>query len=296
MFNLRREALIMRGSTRFERGHLGRLPVALLSASCLMLGTAAAQDEPNSGAISVGTGIDFSHSYYFRGIIQETKGFIAQPYLEAGLALREADSGLQSLSVTAGLWNSLHSEDDAAFPGAPETWYETDFYASLGFGFADAWSADLTYTAYMSPRGSFGTVKELSFGLGYDDGMLGPYATFAFELDGQADGGLNEGTYLELGVEPGVAVPNSDVGLSFPVALGLSLGDYYEGADGDETFGFFNVGAMVSVPITGIPAKYGSWEISGGVNFLFFGDALKSINGSDDDVEPIGVFGISLGY
>ena len=37
-------------------------------------------------------------------------------------------------------------------------------------------------------------------------------------------------------------------------------------------------------------------EISGGVNFLVFGDALKAINGSADDVEPIGVFGISLSY
>lgn len=262
----------------------------------LTLGTAAAQDGPNSGAVSVSTGIDFSHTYYFRGIVQETDGFIAQPYLEAGITLYEADSGLQSVSVTGGVWNSLHSEDAKGFDGAPEIWYETDFYASLGLGFADAWSADLTYTAYMSPRGSFGTVEEVSFGVAYDDGLLGPYATFAFEVDGGADGGPNEGSYLELGVEPGLAIPNSEVGVSFPVALGLSLSDYYEGASGDETFGFFNIGAMVSVPLSGIPAEYGSWEIGGGVSFLFFGDALKSINGSTDDVEPIGIFSISLGY
>jgi hypothetical protein len=107
---------------------------------------------------------------------------------------------------------------------------------------------------------------------------------------------LNEGTYLELGVGPALAIPGSEVGLSFPVAVGLSLNDYYEGAAGDETFGFFNVGAIISVPSGGIPAEYGSWEISGGVNFLVFGGALKAINGSADDVEPIGVFGISLSY
>ena len=92
-------------------------------------------------------------------------------------------------------------------------WYETDFYASLGLGFADAWSADVTYTAYMSPNQSFGTVKELSFGVAYDDGMLGPYATFAFELDGQADGGDpdQEGVYLELGVEPALPLEDSPV-------------------------------------------------------------------------------------
>ena len=282
----------------YTTGLLLRVPLAALVACGLMLGTAAAQDAPNSGAVSAGTGVDFGSSYYFRGIIQETKGFIAQPYLEAGLTLLEGDGALNSLSVTAGTWSSLHSgpSGSGGAPGDPQMWYETDFYASLSLGLAEAWSADVTYTAYMSPNQSFGTVKELSFGLGYDDGVLGPYATLAVELDGQADGGLNRGTYLELGVEPALAMPGSEAGLSFPVAVGLSLNDYYEGAAGDETFGFFNVGAIVSAPIAGIPAKYGSWEISAGVNFLVFGDALKAINGSADDFEPIGVFGISLSY
>ena len=290
----------------FSRHSLPSLSrLALVATVCilsigLMGGRATAQEAamPNSGKVSLGAGIDVATDYYFRGIIQETDGFIAQPYLEGSLTLFEGDEGLNSVSVNAGTWSSLHSGPSGSdgAPGDPQLWYETDFYASLGFGFADAWSADVTYTAYMSPNQSFGTVKEVSFGLSYDDGLLGPYATLAVEADGQADGGLNEGTYLELGVEPGLAIPNSEVGLAFPIALGLSLSDYYEGASGDETFGFFNVGAIVSVPIAGIPAEYGSWEISGGVNILFFGDALKSINGSDDDVVAIGVFGISLGY
>jgi hypothetical protein len=70
---------------------------------------ALAQDAGNNGAVSVAAGIDFSNAYYFRGIIQETEGFIAQPFLEAGISLFEGDSGLQSVSVTSGLWNSLHS-------------------------------------------------------------------------------------------------------------------------------------------------------------------------------------------
>ena len=274
-----------------------RLPLAAIAASGIMLGTAAAQDG-NSGAVSVGTGIDFGSSYYFRGIIQETKGAISQPYLEAGLTLHESDTGLQSVSVTAGTWSSLHSGPSGSngASGDPRMWYETDFYVSGAFGFADAWSVDATYTAYMSPNQSFGTVKEVAFGVAYDGGLIGPYATLAVEVDGQADGGLNEGAYLELGVEPGLAIPNSDVGLSFPVALGMSMSDYFEGANGDKTFGFFNVGAILSVPLPGIPADYGAWEIRGGINLLVFGDALKSINGSTDDIEPIGVFGISLGY
>ena len=51
----------------------------------------------------------------------------------------------------------------------------------------------------------------------------------------------------------------------------------------------------VPVPLP-VPAAYGSWELTGGVTFLFFGDGLKNINGSDDDIRTIGVFGVGVSY
>ena len=280
---------------KMRAGRIARVLLAVLAAVALTAGTASAQNE---GRVSVGAGIDFVTSYYFRGIVQETGGFIAQPYLEAGLSLYEGDNG--SASLAAGTWNSLHSRTDAGFAGAPHIYYETDFYAGLGFGFAGGWGADVTYTAYMSPRGSWGTTKELAVGLSHDD-VIAPYVTLAFEMFGGADGGPNEGSYLELGIEPSLPLEDAPVSVSFPVAVGLSLADYYEyatpgGMLEDGTFGFFNVGATVGIPISGIPAEWGSWEFAAGVQLLFFGDALKAINGSDDGVEPIAIFGLSLGY
>ena len=275
-----------------------RFLLVFVAASSIAVGTATAQEEQpagNTGPVSVGAGMDISSGYYFRGIIQETEGLIAQPHLEAGISLFESDTGLQSVSATAGLWNSLHSGPTGSDgPGDPAMWYESDFYASLGLGFADAWSADVTYTGYTSPNGTFGTVKELAFGLSYDGLGISPYVTLAKELDGQADGGFNEGTYLELGAGPGVDIPDSSVSISFPIALGLSVSDYYETPGASDTFGFFQFGAIASVPLP-LPAEFGEWAVSGGVNFLSFGDALQTINGSDQ-FEPIGVFGISLGY
>jgi hypothetical protein len=107
--------------------------------------------------------------------------------------------------------------------------------------------------------------------------------------------------YLELGVEPGIDLGESPASLSFPVTLGLSVNDYYQhvpivgGPEDDSAFGFFQVGAIVSVPLEA-PAQYGSWDVYGGVNFQFYGDGLKTINGSDDSGRAIAVFGISLGY
>lgn len=282
----------MNGNMR--AGRIARILLAVVAALALTVGTASAQNE---GKVSVGAGIDFSSSYYFRGIVQETGGFIAQPYLEAGLSLFEGENS--SVSLAAGTWSSLHSRGDSGFDGAPEIFYETDFYAGLGFGFANGFGADVTYTSYMSPRGSWGTTNEVAIGLSHDD-IIAPYVSLAFEISGGAEGGPNEGSYLELGIEPSLPLDDAPVGVSFPVAVGMSIGDYYEYDTGagieDGAFGFFNIGAMLGVPISGIPAEYGSWDFTVGINLLFFGDALKAINGSDDGVEPIGIFGLSLSY
>ena len=71
--------------------------------------------------------------------------------------------------------------------------------------------------------------------------------------------------------------------------------DYWEypGAGEDNTFGFFNVGPSLGVPLSGVPEEYGSWEFAAGVQFFVFGDGLEAING--DDFRPVGVFGLSLG-
>lgn len=279
------------------------LAVAVVALTGLLAGPAAAQDEGmNTGAVSLSAGIDFTSAYFFRGIIQQTEGGIVQPYLDASLTVHEADEGLQSVSLFAGTWNSLHTEDVGfgRAMGDPQLWYESDFFAGLNFGFADAWSADLTYTVYTSPNQRFTPVSEVSLGVSYDDGVVGPYVLAATELSGQADGGMSRGSYLEVGIGPGVGIPDSDVTLSFPFAVGMSLSDYFEGADGDGRLGFASLGIMFSVPIA-VPSQYGSWEFGGGVNMLFFGDALVSINGSPGDGwgegrEAIGVLSLSMSY
>ena len=61
----------------------------------------------------------------------------------------------------------------------------------------------------------FGTVQELAFKVSKSH-WLSPYATIAFELDGQADGGSNEGVYLELGVGPSWSLAGGKVTLGVP--------------------------------------------------------------------------------
>ena len=274
-------------STPTITNRLARGILAAAAASILLTGTAAAQ---NDGNVSMSAGTDIVNQYYFRGIIQETGGLIMQPFLDASISVGNA-------SITAGTWNSLHSTGAAGFDGAPESFYESDFYAGIGFGAGDV-GVDLTYTAYMSPRGSWGTTKELALGLSHDN-PVAPYATFAFELSGGAEGGPNKGTYLELGIEPSAPI-DAAVGLSFPVAIGLSASNYFEymdagGSLSDGKFGFFSVGASIGIPLN-TPEEFGSWELALGVNALMFGEALKAINGEDSGFKPIAIFGLSVGY
>jgi hypothetical protein len=62
---------------------MGLAALAALAAG----GPAAAA--PNTGRLSLLLGNDFTTAYFFRGIVQERRGFITQPYAEVGLKLYE---------------------------------------------------------------------------------------------------------------------------------------------------------------------------------------------------------------
>jgi hypothetical protein len=235
----------------------------------------------------------------FRGIRQDDTKVITWPYADLGLSFYSGDGAVKSVGANVGTWNSLHTGAAGSEGPSGKLWYESDFYATLGLGFGGGVSLGTTYTAYTSPNSAFGSVKELAFKLGIDDsGALGraalkPYGLVAFELDGQADGGTAEGTYLELGVAPGWAA--SAVSVAFPVKVGLSLSDYYELAGEDETFGYVSVSGIVTVPLGAIPASYGAWNVHGGVEYQALGEMTKAVNAGDGS-KVIGLFGVGLSY
>jgi hypothetical protein len=254
----------------------------------------------------------------FRGIRQDDTGIITQPYFDLGLALFSADSGLKSVGVNFGTWNSLHSGDAGSNSGdsglgcaCGKLWYESDFYATLGLGFNGV-SVGTTYTAYTSPSNGFTTVKELSFKVtGDDSALLGkaamhPWAVLAFEMGtdlntGQADGGAEAGKYLELGVAPGYA--GARASLAVPIKFGLSMGNYYELNVGtasspvyeDSTFGFFSIAPTVTLPFTAMPTKFGSWNLHGSYEFQKLGDTTTAFNGGED-TKNIALVGIGFSY
>lgn len=298
------------GMARY-RQRLGVAVVAVILALATGAVGAAAEDKgPNTGRVSLSLGMDYTTDYYFRGIRQEDEDWIFQPYAEIGFKLLETQGPLNSLSLGVGLWNSLHggpTGESGVRTADRGLWYEADFYTKLVATLFEDVSAGIIYTAYMSPNGRFKTVQELALSLGWNDSkLLGPFALnpsalLAFETAGQADAGRHRGVFLQIGVAPGVTLlekSQTPISFSIPLAVGLSLSDYYEriGVGGDDdTFGFFSGGVAASVPLKFIPAAFGSWQAKGSATVLYLGDNLKAFNRSDS-TEVIGTLGLALTY
>jgi len=272
--------------------------IAVLALLACLPSMAAAQttSDPNGGNIALTGNFDFVTAYMFRGLRQDDTKLIMWPSADAGVRLHSGTGIVKQTVLHVGSWNSLHTGLAGSDGPTGRLWYESDFYSTLAFAVDDGLNLGATYTAYTSPNGSFSTVKELSFKVSTEGGLR-PYGLIAFELDtqpglGQADGGLNAGTYLELGAAP--VWPDAPVNISFPIKVGFSLNDYYELAGVDHKFGFLSLGAMATVPLSH-STSYGSWNVHGGVEFLSLGDTPEAFNAGEQQ-KLVGSVGIGFSY
>jgi hypothetical protein len=258
--------------------------------------------------VTLTAGVDFVSAYLFRGIFQEDSGVIVPPYVDVGVSVYSGEGALKSVTLNGGIWNSLHSGPSGSGNASIDrsAWYEADYYGSVTFQ-VGKWKPGALFTSYTSPNDAFGTVDELAGVLAYDDSgsafPLNPKAIVAFELKGQADGGGgladggNKGTYFEFGVRPVVAMsahPKYPVSLAIPAKIGLSLKDYYQGPTGNNRFGYFDLGGIVSVPLAFMNHK-STWDLHGGLDILWLGENNKLLNGGDG-VKPVFTIGVGVVY
>jgi hypothetical protein len=271
---------------------------------------AAAEEEagPNTGALSLSLNQAFTTAYMFRGIKQEGNGFIWQPSVGLSLNVYKCDEGaLRDVSVAFGIWNSVQSKK-TGWTHDPKALYETDYYPSLTFGWADGVSTTLAYYFYTSPNGAFSTVGEADATLAWDDSeyldawAMHPHATFAFEADNSSYG-AGRGNYFEFGIAPGfeAKLPGAEcdcypITFTFPMTLGLSMGSYYNDGTNNDTFGFAAFGANASVPLAFIPKNYGAWSVSTQVDLYSLGDTIADSNNHGHNFEAVSTTNISMSY
>ena len=148
---------------------------------------------------------------------------------------------------------------------------------------------DTRYVVRHSPNGVFSTTEELQFLAEWDDssrwedsefGGLHPSVDLSFELTGGSDAGNDLGTYLGLSARHSFVLDDFTT-IVAPVTFGFSLGGYYENAAGtNNSFGFLSLGLMGEMTEV-LPAQYGPWVLTGGLEFLFLGNNAETINGND---------------
>jgi hypothetical protein len=225
------------------------------------------------------------------------------PYADLKIDLMSGDGAVKSTAINFGIWNSLHTGSSGTDGFTGGLHYEEDFYAAFTLGFAGATSFTTQFTAYTSPNGRFATVKEILFRVAQGS-RYAPYGLIAFEVGGegtgQADGGLEKGVYAEFGVGPSWPLGGRGTTVAVPVKIGLSVKDYYELAGEDHKFGYFDVGALFTVPFSAMPTKFGTWNFHAGVDFFAFGDTTEAFNvNADGDTSKgkvVGLFGIGVAY
>ena len=184
--------------------HATSLFAVLLAALALSAAAPARADDESrlSGILQ----LDLTNAYFFRGILNERDGLIAQPWAELYVSLYSAEDGaIRNVTLGAGVWTSIHSEETLA-ADSPESVYETDLYPLLSVGFANGLTLTTTYYFYTSPNDAFDTVEELNFTLEWDDSEvfafpLAPWVNVAIETK-LTSLGDHEGTGVQFGIEP----------------------------------------------------------------------------------------------
>lgn len=251
----------------------------------------------------IGAGVEYTTAYFSRGFLFEDDGLILQPYLDLAFDVLRTDD--TTVSVVAGTWNSYQDEatDAGTTDSFRENWYETDLY--LGAALATGnWSFEASYYWYTSPSDAWETIEEVYFTAAYDDSealgawSMQPNVLLAIETGENANDGYTKGTYLQLGVTPGFEPEDGALAgwaFEFPVSVGLSLGNYYEGDDGEnDFFGFASVGATATRTLD-LDDSWGEWSVYAGVQALFLGDMASTWN-DDDDLEAILTVGVSVEF
>jgi hypothetical protein len=277
--------------------HATSLFAVLLAALALSAAAPARADDESrlSGILQ----LDLTNAYFFRGILNERDGLIAQPWAELYVSLYSAEDGaIRDVTLGAGVWTSIHSEETLA-ANSPESVYETDLYPLLSVGFANGLTLTTTYYFYTSPNDAFDTVEELNFTLAWDDSEvfafpLAPWVNVAIETK-LTSLGDHEGTGVQFGIEPTLFELTNGVSFSLPLEMGLAIEDYYEEADGSEdTFGYVSFGLAVSIPLAFVPGP-GSWSLGLSGKGLYFGDTLAEVN-EGDELYPVVMGSLSIEF
>ncbi len=289
--------------------HKNRIVGSSMALGLACAAPVAIAQEESPMKISFAGGVDYnthfiSYGFDVWGVGNDFgKDMTLNPWAEVA-----ADFG--SFSIVVGTWWDVNSNATSAIGGQLQ---EVDMYYGISFD-VDKFSFGITYQDWVYAGG---VEKILDLSVGYDDSelwggdfALNPSLVLHKRLGSSNIAAANVGGNTEsengwvavLGVEPGFTLLDSEdypIDLSIPVAVGFFLDEGFHGtnADGtaiaDDGFGYFSIGANLSMPLTFIPAEYGAWSAGLGLTYYYTDDDVIP---NEDDSFITGTIGISVSF
>lgn len=217
-------------------------------------------------------------NYYItpRGLVVQDEGLVYQPLLLLFADLYKGDGWLNNIKLTLGCWNSVHTKADPVKTTTPY-WNEFDLIAGLSTTVFKDWTFSATYLLFVSPNDAYEAPSNLELQASYSDHFLenltpsvgkftiNPYAKLFIELNQKATVSTTHSSYnFECGFVPKYVFNFYPVSLEAPTFITFPGNGFYS-QNGDP--GLITTGGKLTVPLTFIPKKYGSWSVYGGVQY-----------------------------
>lgn len=232
-------------------------------------------------------GVTMISEYLSRGLVLNSKGVIAQPYLDLYFKLYEGTGFINKITFNFGLWSDINSFVQNQ-RSTLRNWYEFDYTPGISVTFAKNFTFTASYFEFDSPGQDFSTARSINLNLAYDDtDLLGafalhPHVTVLGELPAPGAAGLAPGGwYYEIGIAPSYTFAKKSaypVTFSVPVTTGLGSSNFY----GVDNFGYMSAGAQLAVPLAFVPSCYGTWTFSGGYTYYYLGNALQQFSAGNE--------------
>ena len=222
------------------------------------------QEAPDSNLHGL-LNLDFGDHYITpRGLDVQDQGLVFQPMLLLFWDLyKDKDGFINDVSLTTGIWNSIHS-DYKGVGGTTPAWAEFDTIAGIGVKFAKNWEFDATHLMFTSPSDAFTTSQNLELNLAYHDACFGqfsinPYTKLFIELANTATVGTTQESYnIEVGMDPKYVFKSFPVTLELPSYITFPGTKFYSTSS---TVGLVSTAFKATVPLTFIPQSYGHWSM-----------------------------------
>jgi hypothetical protein len=225
-----------------------------------------------------------------RGLLLTNTGLTTQITTGLSLDLYKSPGGfINDAAVNLGIWNDLWSNQNSPTVGS---WNEFDWWVAGTIGFAHDWKFGVTYVEFLSPPGTFSTIRNVEFSLRYSDAWIGraltfnPYVKLFYSASGPSTVAVGKkgGTYdVELGFAPTINLKkygSLPISLTAPTWVTVGPASFWNrGTTGcgssvstpcaTSNAGVFSTGLTGKLPIDFlIPPRLGNWYVDGGFQYF----------------------------